>query len=156
MTETILKIEVKGLDKILAKFNQFPKEIARAMSQAGHQAAERDLLPTLGLKTYPSETAANKPPTPYYIRGRGMQYKSGNAKNSENLGKRWYVHREGAETTIGNSASYAKWVHGDDDQAEAMATIGWKKLFKTAQDKIGEITKTYQAWVDKLIKDLGL
>ena len=152
----ILRIEVKGLDKVLAKFNQFPDKIKSYLVQAGEQAAERDLLPTKGLKTYPPMTSANQPPTPYYIRTKGMQHKTYNDENSENLGKQWYVKSEGINTKIGNSASYAKWVHGDDDQVEAMASIGWKKLFATAKEKVGAFTKTYQAWIDKLIKDLGL
>ena len=156
MPEQILKIEVKGLDILMRKFKQFPEEIKSHLSQAGDEAAERVLLPTEGLKKYPPQTAANEPPTPYYIRGRGMQYKTRNAMNSERLGTRWYVKSADLKTTIGNSASYAKWVHGDDTQAKAMANIGWKKLFETAKDKVTEITKVYQGWVNKLLKDLNL
>ncbi len=56
---------------------------------------------------------------------------------------------------IGNRASYARHVHGDK-QAKAMGKIGWKQLFKTAKEKIGDIKKVYDAWVAKAIRDLGL
>ena len=82
-----VQIEVKGLDKVLAAFDRFPNEIDKYITQAGYESAERIVLPTQGLRTYPPMTSANQPPTPYYIRGRGMQYKYGNDMKSENLGK---------------------------------------------------------------------
>ena len=154
--DSILKIEVKGLDKVMSKLDKFPKEIQSHIAQAGKEAAERVLLKTQGLKKYPPATAANQPPAPYYVRGRGMQYVKRNNMSSERLGTRWTVESKNLQTKIGNSASYAKWVHGDDTQAKAMEKIGWKKLFATAKLKVGDITKVYQAWINKLIKDLGL
>lgn len=154
--KSILKVEFKGLDKLMAKMDKFPNEIKSHLEQAGEEAAQRVVLPTEGLQKYPPLTEANQPPAPYYIRGRGMQYSYGNDMSSERLGARWYVKSQDMKTAIGNTASYAKWVYSDDEQAKAMERIGWKKLFATAQDKIGEITKVYQAWIDKLIKDLGL
>ena len=150
-----LTIEIRGLDKLLTAFHKFPKEIARAMSQAGHQAAN-DVLKEEGLRNYPPSTAANRPPTPYYKRGTGTQYKSYNKGESENLGKQWYVKRTGYSVRIGNRASYAKWVHGDETQERAMRRIGWKKLFATFKDKRADIQKVYQGWVDRTIARLGL
>jgi len=51
MTE--LNIEVEGMDKMLKAFERFPREVARAMSQAGHEAANKEILPTSGLRNYP-------------------------------------------------------------------------------------------------------
>ena len=150
-----LTIEIRGLDKLLKAWHKFPKEIVRAMSQAGHMAAN-EVLDTEGLRNYPASTSANQPPTPYYIRGRGTQYASYNKGDSENLGKRWTVKREGYKTRIGNSASYAKYVHGDDTQAKAMAGLGWKKLYETFKDKKPQITKIYQQMTDRVIAKLGL
>ena len=150
-----LQIEFVGLDKLLAAFEKFPKKVARAMSQAGHETANKVILPTKGLQNYPAETAANKPPTPYYIRGRGMQYKNKNTFSSERLGTQWYVKTSGYQTKIGNRASYAKYVHGED-QASFMAPKGWKKLFDVAKQKKKQITKVYQAWVNKTLKELNL
>lgn len=150
-----IKIEVEGLDKVIAKLHKFPVEIARNFGAAGAEAAKDVILPTEGLQNYPPMTAANAPPTPYYIRGRGTQYATRNLMNSERLGTRWNVERKGFSTVIGNPVSYAKYVHGDE-QAGAMATIGWKKLFETAKEKIDDIKRVYQAWINKTIRDLGL
>jgi hypothetical protein len=155
MPEEGLTIKVEGLDELMAKFDQFPKVITRNLAAAGKQAASRVILPTEGLKNYPPMTDANRPPTPYYVRSLGMQYKSGNTGGSENLGKQWTVRSQHGRTDIGNRASYARWVHGQE-QARHMARIGWKKLFDTAKGLIGRITKVYQAWVDKTIRDLKL
>ena len=154
MTE--LKIKVEGLDKLIKAFDQFPREVARTMSQAGHEAARKVILPTQGLQNYPPETGANQPPTPYYQRGAGMVYKSYTKHVSENLGKKWHVRRLGSGgTEIGNVASYAKYVHGDE-QAKAMAAIGWRKLKDVASEKTDKIRVVYQKWINRLIRRLGL
>lgn len=150
-----ITIDVKGLDKVIAKLNKFPKEIARNFSAAGAESAKDVILPTEGLQNYPPMTAANAPPVPYYKRNLGTQYATRNLMNSEQLGKKWNVQRKGFSTIIGNPVSYARYVHGEE-QAKAMAGIGWKKLFAVAKQKIKAIQKVYQAWVNKTIKDLGL
>ena len=149
-------IKVKGLDKLVKAFAKFPREITKNMRQAGKQAAEDVILKTEGTANYPPATAANQPPTPYYERGRGTWTSPGNnLGNSENLGKKWTMKSQGFNTKIDNAASYAKWVHGPD-QAQAMARIGWRKIFDVAKEKIVPITKVYQRWVDKTIRQLRL
>jgi hypothetical protein len=150
-----LTIEIKGLDKLLNAFEKFPREIARTLSQAGHKALN-DVLAEQGLRNYPPYTAANQPPTPYYKRGQGTQYASYNKGESENLGKQWYVKREGYKTRIGNRASYAKYVHGKKLQAKAMERIGWRKLYDVVKEKLPDIQKIYQQMVDRTIRRLGL
>jgi len=156
MASELMSIEIKGWEKIQKALKKFPGKIEKYLGQAGHEVANRVILPEKGLQTYPPETDANRPPVPYYIRGVGMETEKGNYHNSENLGKQWYTERDGLDIQIGNRASYAKWVHGDDDQRANMARIGWKKLYKTAKEKVGGIKKVYNAWVAKAIKDLGL
>jgi len=157
MADESIHIEIKGIEKLMAALNRFPQKIQSYMGQAGHEAANRVILPTEGLKKYPPETAANQPPSPFYIRGKGTQTKSRNYFNSENLGKQWYEQRSGMDMRIGNRASYARYVHGEE-QAKAMTMKGkkWKQLFKTAKEKVGDIKKVYDAWVAKAIRDLGL
>ena len=150
-----VKIEVKGLDKIIKAFAKFPREIMKDIKDAGEESAD-EILNVKGLRNYPELTDANMPPTPYYKRGKGMQYASRNALDSENLSKKWTVVSQGYKTTIGNTASYAKWVHGKDDQAKAMGRIGWRKLFDVAKDKTQAIQKIYQKWINHTIKRLGL
>lgn len=150
-----LTIEVEGLDKVVAKLNKFPREIARNFGAAGEESAKDVILPTEGLQNYPPMTAANEPPVPYYIRGRGTQYATRNLMNSERVGTRWTINRRGFNVAIGNPVSYARYLHGDE-QAKAMKGIGWKKLFGVAKEKIKAIQKVYQAWVSKTIRDLDL
>jgi len=151
-----LTIEIRGLDKLLKAFHKFPKEIARAMSQAGHMAAN-EVLKTKGMgSNYPPAGPGSTPPTPYYKRGTGHMYASGGTDGkSENLGKKWYVKREGYKTRIGNTASYAKYVHGEE-QAGVMGRLGWLKLYETFESKKAKITKVYQQMVDRTIRKLGL
>jgi hypothetical protein len=103
------------------------------------------------------ETAANLPPTPYYTRGEGMQYKTTIRRTSENLGDNWVVSQQhgGYYTKIGNRVSYAKYVHGDQ-QAHWMKRIGWKKLKDVADDKMPRIRVIYQKWINRAIKKAGL
>ena len=154
MTE--VRIKITGLDKLIKAFDRFPREIARTFSQAGHEAAEQVILPTQGLRNYPPPTDANAPPTPYYKRGTGTVTSVTTHHTSEVLKKRWHVRRTGSGSVqIGNVASYAQFVHGDE-QAKAMAKIGWRKLLDVAKEKRKGITAVYQAHVTGLIKRLGL
>ena len=159
-----LTIEIKGLDKLLAAFHKFPREIQRDLAQAGQMAADK-VLKTKGLRNYAAKSAANYPRTvagtnrvlPWYQRGYGVRYIGGGGrKTSERLGTQWYTKREGYKTRIGNRASYAMYVHGDDDQAKVMAEIGWKKLYATFREKRADIQKIYQRMVDRTIRRLGL
>ena len=152
---TDVQITVKGLDRLIKGLGRFPREIAGYMAKAGREASEDNILKTKGLFPYPSETAANMPPTPYYIRGRGTQTARGNKANSERLGTQFYTKASSLNTNICNRASYAKWVIGEQ-QASAMKRIGWKKLFDVAKEKKAKIQKVYQAWVDKALRDFGL
>jgi len=155
MADNNIQIEVKGLDRILKALDKFPGQIQRYIGQAGQESADRVILPTEGLKKYPSASAANAPPTPYYIRGKGTQYASYNRGNSERLGTQFYTEVAGMSTKIGNRASYAKYVVGEG-QARFMAPKGWRKLFDVAKEKVPQIKKVYEAWINKCIKDLGL
>lgn len=159
MADTI-KVDIRGLEELKRAIEKYPKEAARYLSAAGKEAAKKVVLDTKGLKRYPEETAANFPPTPYYIRGRGMQ-RAGRRKpeyndlKSKNLGKQWYIKGEGYNVVIGNETPYAHWVHGED-QASFMAPKGWRKLSDVVKEKINEIEVIYQRWVDKLLVDIGL
>jgi len=154
MTEFI-KIDVTGIDKLQKSLDRFGNEIRAEMSEAG-KAAANEILNTEGLRAYPPETAANRPPTPYYIRGRGTQTKTGNKFNSERYGTLWSVKPFGRlGTLIGNRAKYARFL-GGTQQARAMAAKGWKKLSDVASEKLPEISRLYQARINHLIKKLGL
>ncbi len=149
-----VSINVTGLDKLLAAFEKFPDEVARYLESAGREAAE-EVLDTTGLRAYPPAGAGNSPPTPYYVRGQGTQYASYNDGRSERFGTQFYVEPKDFVTTIGNRASYAKYLAGEE-QAGHMGAIGWRKLLEVAIEKQPALAAIYQGWVDKAIKDLGL
>lgn len=150
------KITVVGIEKIQAALNKFPREIEKYVTQAGDQVGKRVVLKTEGLQKYPPATGANAPPFPYYQRGLGTWTSANhNTGKSENLGKQWYVSKKGLGTEIGNRASYGRWVHGEE-QASFMKPKRWRILYDVVKEKLPEITKVYQAWINKLIKDLGL
>ena len=72
----------EGLDELNKAFDQFPNELGDAMKSAGDDTGKL-IVRQPGLMNYPPTTAANMPPTPFYIRGRGTQYASGNDEKSE-------------------------------------------------------------------------
>ena len=151
-------IKVEGIERIQAALTKFPRQIGIYVGKAGQEAAKNVILRTQGLQQYPPAGAGNRPPYPYYQRGLGTwTSQQHNTGKSENLGKQWYVNRDlSAYTTeIGNRASYAKWVHGEE-QNRYMPFLGWKRLRQVAEEKIVQITKVYQAWINKCINDLGL
>lgn len=151
----MIEIKLNNADQVQRALQQAPKEMIGALDQAGREAADRVILSTEGLKNYPPATAANLPPTPYYIRGRGTQYKKGNDQKSERLGTQFYVRSANASTYIGNRASYADYAVGKK-QSRVMARIGWRKLEDVAREKIDQVTRVYQAWVDRTLRKLGL
>jgi hypothetical protein len=151
---TQISVKVIGLDKLRQALQDVPDELERTVKGAGNEIGET-ILRTEGLREYPPATEANSPPTPYYIRGRGMQYKRGNNHSSERLRAQYYVETHGTDITIGNRASYAGWVSGEE-QARAMGAKGWRKLLEVAEEKLPEITRIYNDWVERGLKKLGL
>lgn len=149
-----ITIVVHGLDRVQAALNRFPNEITQMMRDASTEASE-EILNTTGLHSYPDATAANAPPTPYYVRGQGTQYASYLKRTSQKLGTQFYVQPTAYGAEIGNRASYAEHVVGEK-QAGAMAGIGWRRMIDVAEEKLDEISAVYQKWVDRLIERLGL
>jgi hypothetical protein len=78
-----------------------------------------------------------------------------NLGNSERLGTQFYSLGEvsplGVIVRIGNRASYSDAVVGDD-QSEAMAAIGWRKLVDVAREKRAKITAILQAMIDDVLR----
>jgi hypothetical protein len=150
-----IQIDIKGADKIVAALNKFPQEIQKNFKAAGQEAAT-EIIMTEGLKVYPSKTAANAPPTPYYIRGTGTQLKSRNMGNSEDYKAQFYAKHTPGGTIISNRASYAKYLAGEEDQARVMAKYGWRKLIDVAREKLTAITTIFNKWAQYTIDKLGL
>ena len=157
MPNETFQIHVEGIDKIIKALDKFPRQIEKYMGQAGDESAKKVIFPLEGVKKYPPAGPWNTPPVPYYIRGRGTQTKSGNRGNSERFGTQWYAEKQGFATEIGNRASYAKYLAGEEGQRVYWATShGWRPLITTVKRYMRHITDVYQKWTDKLIRDLGL
>ncbi len=175
MSPDKIVFEVKGLDVLSRNMDGFGKKIGRLGELAGADVA-REILDTPGLRKYPAATAANaagrmKTVTfstgktvnfrmAYYIRGRGLMTptKGGGWKqtgSSERYGTQYGTRPVTHGVEIFNRVSYAHWLAGDD-QAKAMAGIGWRKLYDVAMEKAGKIGEIYQGWIDKIIKELNL
>lgn len=150
-----LKITIEGADKIVAGLTKFPQEIQQNFKMAGDEAAT-EVIMTEGLKVYPPKTAANAPPTPYYIRGTGTQLKSRNMGNSEDYKAQFYAKHTSGGTIIGNRTSYAKYLAGEKDQAKVMEKYGWRKLIDVAREKLDKIKVIYNKWAQYTIDKLGL
>jgi len=155
-----VEIEIKGLTELDNKLKRLGKGLKGYMENAAVDSGKFLFISDKGQKTYPPSTAANQPPTPYYIRGTGMQ-RAGRIKpeyndgKSERLGSQFHVDKVSYGARISNRASYAKYVIGNE-QSQAMAKIGWKKLPEFAKSKIGDIKKIFDGWIKKAIKDAGL
>ena len=148
-------IRIEGLDKLVESLRRYPNEMAAVARDAGEESA-KVILETVGIQSYPPETYRNKPPTPYYIRGRGMQSSPGyNTGKSERYGTKWSVEHSGYKTVVGNVASYAPYL-GGDKQAKVMGVIGWRKLREVAEEKKGIIKEIYIKWIEYVLRKIGL
>ena len=148
-------VQIMGIDEFVAKLQAFPNELRTAVERAGDEGA-KIVLGTEGVQKYPSETAANQPPMPFYQRGVGTQYVSYNDQRSERYHLKFNVRAQGYKTVIGNTASYAPFLGEPEKQATRQAQKGWRILFDVANEKIGEISKVYEGWLDRALRRVGL
>lgn len=145
--DDFIKIDVVGEERLIAALNAYPRKIGSVLRAAGKEAA-KVILEQRGMQSYPPATSANRPPYPYYERGRGTWTSAArNTGKSENLGKKWYIRSANSYSTeIGNTASYAKYVHGDQ-QNRYLTVIGWRRLTDVVNDKMGSIVDIYNRWI---------
>lgn len=147
--------EIKGLDALLRKFKLLKPKLETYVTTATEESANYILDNTVGLRLYPPETAANRPPTPYYIRGVGTQYKSRNDYRSQQLGSRWVLKKSYMATEVSNTATYSPYVHGDR-QAARMAKIGWVKTSTAFSKAKPIILRRIDEAVKKVLRLVGL
>jgi len=168
------KIDIQGEERFAQILREMGPGVVRALVGAGKEAAS-NIVSQKGVKRYPPATAANQAGrmktvviggreatfrAPWYKRGLGTQspmrgggYRSLN--NSERYGTQFVIESRGSNTVIGNRASYAPFV-GGEDQAKHMARIGWRKLSDVVREQMGETVRIYTAWMDRLIQEKGL
>ena len=145
------RIQIKGLDELIKKVNTLEKmdAVKAALKQAAtHLAGE--------MAEYPPQTAANQPPVPFYVRGRGTQTATRNLGNSEDLGQKWRAAnpkiRDGGMTVvIGTNVSYAPYVQSDEFQARWMKQIGWQTDKTVLEDNEDEVTEYLSDAIAKII-----
>lgn len=138
-----MTVKVTGIQETI---NRKIKPIANMKSRGHRVAMDRVVLKIAEDNfEYPPATAANRPPTPFYIRGKGMQYKRGNNLKSEDLLHRWDTKISQAtdrvRAVIVNTASYAGYVLGKK-QSRFMARIGWPNIYKYVRSerrKLGDL-----------------
>jgi len=127
-------MEIKGLERLKRK--------ARNLQQLDELRGEvrAAAVHVMGkIKRYPPASEANMPRTrvtdgsvrylPWYERGYGVRYPSGGGRPvSEQLGQRWTVRSigKGLGAVISNNASYAVFVHSEENQARFHGRRGWK------------------------------
>ena len=159
-----IKLQIQGLDTVAAALSKFPEQIKSAVEVAQNDMA-RNILDTPGMQNYPPKWAANNPPGTsgrgFYERTKGWMMKTGNGyriqagKESENLGRKWYIKPNGFNTKVGNPVSYAAYLHGDN-QVNWAINVGWRKLSEVASEKVEENIAIYERHIQALIRRLGL
>ena len=145
------RIEIKGLDKLVKKIDKLGKmdAVKVALKQAATFLAGE-------MAEYPPQTAANQPPTPFYIRGRGLQTASGNLFNSGNIANSWerakpQIRDRGMTVAIGSNVSYVRFVQSKDDQARWMKDIGWQTDQQVLDENKDEVTEYLADAIHKII-----
>ncbi len=151
---TNFKSGIQGQKKLLTALKNLPGTLKKSIAQAGEEAAAA-VLDTRGVRRYPPARGNTSTP-PYYKRGVGMQYRSGNDGSSENFGDSWTVGSQGYKATAQNTASYAPYLVGDQRQAVHMARRGWRKLGDAARQKQAVVALIYEKWLERGLKALGL
>ena len=156
-----IEVDAEALQRALERA---PNELRRQLSQAGREAAQTILKET-GLRSYPKmsyeQRAKRMMGHSYYARGRGYVSSRGNHRyNSERLGSQWNVRTtRDYKTVIGNRASYAKYVHGEEQNSQINKNIpgqGWQKLKEVAVSKVQRITRIYESWIERALMRAGL
>ncbi len=122
------RIEISGaheLNVILGRLSrqQLDAVLKKAARKVGEQARAY-------ISPYPAQPAPANPDR-WYKRGWGSQYRRkdgtvGGQKSSEQLGQRWAVRTQGRGAIVGNTASYAAFVHSAEKQASVHDRSGWK------------------------------
>lgn len=127
------------------------KRLHKALDRLGRADMLQPVLKAIALdikgktKVYPPAPIYTGPT--WYERGYGMRPYG--KQTSERLGNRWYVTSFPTYSEVGNLASYAGWVHGEE-QAHFHKARGWKQLLKVATDEMPNLVKKAKAQILKI------
>lgn len=131
---------------------RYKAAIPIAVKGSSHQILN-EILDQEGLREYPPESDANQPPTPFYIRGVGIETGTGNLGNSERYGTGWEIEalgNYGAEAS--NATSYGKYMGDPEEQAEHMERLGWITTKTGVRNKLKKIGEILSAWMNRQFK----
>jgi len=152
-------VEVTGIRELQAQLDKLSNVgavVGPALLKSGYEL--RDWV-----KEYPAATEANSPKRPgrWYERGRGSMYarRDGSVrvvKASEMLNRRWAMTHtftpQAAEVRIGNSASYARYVHDEEKQARFHTSRGWRTAQTAIKKFEAGIVRRISEAIDKITK----
>ena len=150
-----LRLETQvSADEVLTTLNEaqtvvIPQEMGNAVEEIMDESVAQ-------LQIYPSETAGNQPPPPYYRRGTGMigwGDRPVAGKESELLNANWQIEvnpsADGVVGIIRNPVSYSGYVHDaspETPQVPWHAAAGWPiavdlvRGVVTGQDEATEVS----------------
>jgi hypothetical protein len=146
-------IEITGIDAIIKALSGSLDDGMRPLLVGVAEETRGIIAP------YPPQPAPANPRS-YYVRGTGTVYvrrdgSTRTTRTSETLGRRWAVRPRGAAVVLENTASYAAYVHGAQDQTRRHKAAGWKDEETTARQV--EASREVQTLADAYIrKVLGL
>jgi hypothetical protein len=144
-----MNVRFEGLEPILEKLDKLGKltQLAEPIFQGVGEDIRNAASP------YPPETEANVPkPGGWYERGYGPRWLGGKGgrQTSQNLSTKWFVKPSSSFVDVGNIATYAPYVHGEE-QAWFHGPRGWKKLKETAEELRPKILEGLEKWINGII-----
>jgi hypothetical protein len=145
LANDVITIEVNAKELIRA-LERAPREIERAIERAGMESGQ-NIIKQEGLKAYPIEP-----------QWEGYRYKRGGLR-SERYGTKWNTRYASLQTTIGNSASYARYLAGEEQSRKVnmhIPGLGWRKLMEVAREQLGEIKSIFEYWIKLGLHRAGL
>ena len=154
-------IEIKGLGNLEKKINSLAqmKAVKAALQNAGtHVKGEMARYPQRKHITIQQVGgwASEKQRRWFFAALRSgeidVPYRRGQSPGTEDLGQRWTVTTKdgGLTVVVGNNASYALYVQGDDKQSQMMKLIGWKTDKQVVEKEKDKMT----GYLEKAIKKI--
>jgi hypothetical protein len=139
-----LSIEIRGLDKIVAKFGKGADPIIKALTRGIAEDIRARMAKYPGPVKYPIKWASPAQRRAYFAKRRAPRFESeadyGDAEKakglplkytrqsddwSERLGPSWATENRGLDAVVGTRVSYAPWVQSKERQQPMHAATGW-------------------------------
>jgi len=124
VTDT-LSVEIKGLDKLLAKLGKGATPVLRTLTRGIAEELKAELDVTPPKVKYPIVWASDKQRRWWFATHKGkMPYSRG--QSGQLLNKSWTTEQRGeAGAAVGTRVTYAPWVQSGRQQQPMHANTGW-------------------------------